>query len=127
MISINLKTKMTPTQKILLKRHLNNNGEAQRFFTNEIRRLSDPYVPKDSGTLKNDVEVGVNTLTYAQIYSRYQWAGKVMAGNPRRATSKNLRYNGAPKRGKEWTLRMWADRGNEIVKSVATFVGGVAK
>ena len=31
-----------PTQKILLKRKLNNNGQAQLFFTNEIARLSEP-------------------------------------------------------------------------------------
>lgn len=120
MFSVNLKSEMTPTQTILLNRHLNHNGEAQRFFTNEIKRLSDPYTPLDSSVLKNSTIVDTNTITYNQVYSNYQWVGVSKLG-------KHLNYQGAPKRGKEWTFRMWADRGDEIVKSVATFIGGVAK
>lgn len=32
--------------KIARKKGLDQNGAAQRFFTHEVRRLSDPYVPK---------------------------------------------------------------------------------
>ena len=42
-----------PADKILLKRSLNKNGNGQRFFTHEVRRLSDPYVPFLTGVLKN--------------------------------------------------------------------------
>lgn len=125
-MAFTVKLEMDDTQKILLKRHLNENGLAQLFMTSEIKRLSDPYVPMQSGTLKNTAVVEPNKLTYTQIYSKYHWYGKVMAGNPRRPTSKNMRYNGAPMRGPKWTLRMWSDRGNEVVQSVARFVGGRA-
>ena len=33
---------MDTADKILLKRNLNRNGKAQKFFTHEVRRLSDP-------------------------------------------------------------------------------------
>lgn len=116
-----IKLEMDDTQKILLKRHLNENGLAQRFMTSEIKRLSHPYTPFMNGPLKNQAVVGNGTLTYNQIYARYQWYGKSKKG-------KSFVYgrNGSGLRGPKWTLRMWADRGNEVVESVAKFVGGRA-
>ena len=52
----NIKLKIDPADKILLKRNLNRNGKGQQFFTHEVRRLSDPYVPFLSGTLKNTAQ-----------------------------------------------------------------------
>lgn len=115
------------TNKILLKRNLNKDGKAQQFFTSEVKRLSDPYTPKDNGPLKNTAIVGVDTITYIVPYAKVMWNGKVMAGNPREPTDKDINYQDAPMRGKEWTNRMWADRGQEIVKSVAAFTGGISK
>ena len=40
-----VRIKMDPTQKILLKRSLNESGGAQRFFTSEMQRVMHPYVP----------------------------------------------------------------------------------
>ena len=40
-----IKIKIDPVDKILLKRNLNQNGQAQKFFSSEVRRMSDPYVP----------------------------------------------------------------------------------
>lgn len=103
--------KMDAADKILLKRSLNKNGKAQVFFTHEIRRLSDPYVPFQSGRLKNDAVESVNKITYNKPYARRQWY-------------ENKGGNNGPLRGNKWCLRMWADRGKEIVKSVANFAGG---
>lgn len=100
--------KMQPTQKILLKHSLNKNGKGQKFLTHEIRRLSDPYVPFDKGPLKNTAVEETNRIIYVQPYARKQW--------------NENRGNG--KRGKMWCIRMWADRGDEIVKSVASYCGG---
>lgn len=98
-------------QKILLRRHLNENGQAQKFFTGEVKRLSDPYVPFDSGPLKNTVRVGNGQITYTQVYAQRQWH----------------EHKGNGLRGPKWCLRMWADRGNEVVDSVARFCGGRAE
>ena len=48
----NITLKMDPIDKILLKRALGKNGKAAHFLASEVKRLSDPYVPKRSGILK---------------------------------------------------------------------------
>ena len=47
-----IKIKIDPVDKILLKRNLNQNGQAQKFFSSEVRRMSDPYVPFQKGTFE---------------------------------------------------------------------------
>ena len=59
-----VRLKLDPTQKILLKRGLNKNGAAQRFFSNELRRKMDPYVPMRSGVLKNTAVVHESSEEY---------------------------------------------------------------
>lgn len=100
-----------PIDKILLKRHLNKNGKGQRFFTHEVRRLSDDYVPMLNGPLKNTAVEHEASIEYVQPYARRQFYEN--------------RGNGL--RGAHWTERMWADRGDEIVRSTALFCGGKAK
>lgn len=110
-MSTKVNINIDPTDKILLKRNLNMNGKAQQFFTSEVARLSDAYVPMDTGTLKNTRKLDINKITYVQPYAKRQW-------------SKN---KGKGLRGKEWCLRMWANRGKEIKKSVAKLIGGHVK
>ncbi|WP_251393189.1 minor capsid protein [Mediterraneibacter agrestimuris] len=106
-----IRLEMDSTDKILLKRSLNENGKGQRFFTNEVRRLSDPYVPKRTGVLKNTASATEKKIVYNTPYARRQY----------------YEHKGKGKRGPHWTERMWADRGKEIVRSVAAFCGGKAK
>lgn len=95
----------------MLKRKLNRNGDAQRFFTHEVRRLSDPYVPMQTGALKNTAVEQTDKITYPQPYARRQYWEN--------------RGNGL--RGKCWDKRMWNARGKEVVQSVAKFTGGKAR
>ena len=114
-VTINLDS----TQKILLKRNLNENGKAQKFFTSEVARYSDRYVPFQDGNLKNTVKISTRKLIYIQPYSRRQYyenSGRGKEGMSRGGL-----------RGKQWDKRMWADRGSGIVKSIAKFVGGRSK
>lgn len=110
-----------PTEKILLKRNLNNNGKAQCFFTSEIARLSDPYVPRLDGELKDkkNIELTNNKITYVMPYARRQYYTN--SGNGKEGNSKG------GLRGKLWVKRCWADKGKDICKSVALFVGGRAE
>lgn len=102
---------MDPAEKVLLKRGLNRNGKAQKFFTHEVRRLSDPYVPFRSGVLKNTAVEQTDKIIYGQPYARRQY----------------YEHKGDGLRGKMWDKRMWATRGPEVVKSVANFTGGKVK
>lgn len=111
-----IKINIDPTDKILLKRELGNNGKAQLFFTSEVRRLADPYTPFESGTLKNTAKVDVNKITYVAPYSAKNYY-----------ENKGMGEQGTGKgglRGKQWIPRMWADRGKEIIKSIAKLTGG---
>lgn len=100
-----------PADKILLKRSLDKNGKGQRFFTSEVKRLSDPYTPFRTGHLKNSATVLPGKIIYNAPYARKQW------------------YDGREKglRGPYWVKRMWSDRGKEIVASVAKYCGGKTK
>lgn len=105
-----IRLQIDPVDRILLKRNLNRNGKAQQFFTHEVRRLSDPYVPFLTGVLKNTATEEVNRITYNTPYARRQYYE-----NP-----------GTGLRGPHWTERMWADRGKEIISATAAYCGGKA-
>ena len=105
-----IRLQIDPVDRILLKRSLNKNGAGQQFFTHEVRRLSDPYVPFLTGVLKNTATEEVNRITYNTPYARRQYYE-----NP-----------GTGLRGPHWTERMWADRGKEIISATAAYCGGKA-
>lgn len=106
-----------PTDKILLKRKLNRNGKAQKFFTSEVRRVADPYVPYRQGGLKNiQVQVYDDKIHYKAPYAKKQYYENKGYGN--QGTSRG------GLRGKQWVPRMWSDKGRDVVKSVANYVGG---
>ena len=106
-----IRLQIDPADRILLKRNLNKNGKGQRFFTHEVRRLSDPYVPFLTGVLKNTATETVGSITYNTPYARRQY----------------YENRGTGLRGAHWTERMWADRGKEIAKATAAYCGGKAK
>ncbi len=113
------KLKLDPMDQILLKRSLNQNGQAQQFFSSEVARISDPYVPFRQGSLKNTRRVFRNRVEYIQPYAKRQWYGNAGRG------TEGTQHGGL--RGKFWVHRAMADRGHEVVQSVAKFVGGKAK
>lgn len=115
-----IKIEMDPTQKVLLKRYLNHNGEAQIKFTKEVAKYCNNYVPYDKGRLKDMmVELRANKIIYNAPYARKQYY-----------TNKGLGKQGEScggKRGKYWDKRCWADNGDKIVESIAKFCGGKSK
>lgn len=112
--------RMEPIEKILRKRGLDKNGKVQRFLTNEVAKMADPYVPfKEGGLKKTQVRIEPNCIIYYAPYAKRQYYEN--SGNGKQGTNKG------GLRGKLWLPRMWVDRGNEIVKSTAAFAGGKAK
>lgn len=115
-----VKVKINSTEDILKKRHLNTNGLAQRFFTNEVARLANPYVPFKNGALKDkQVEIRVDKIIYKAPYAKKQYNENAGFGK------EGINRGGL--RGKQWIPRMMNARGKEIVGSVAKFVGGKPK
>lgn len=79
--------------------------QAVTFVGNELLRKCDPYVPFDTGMLRDSgishskPEEGY--LLWKTPYARVQW------------------YSGRARglRGKQWALRAWADHGKMILRS----------
>lgn len=119
-----VKIKLNPIDQILKRHGLQQDGAVNLFLRNEVERYSDPYIPFRKSNLKNNKSYPNNhSIKYNSPYARYQYYGKVMAGNaPKKVTNKNLKYNGAPKRGAKWDKRMWNDRGKEITKNLKSFI-----
>lgn len=116
------------TAQIMKSRGLGGDHRAQVFLASEVKRLSDPYVPMQQGLLKNQAVVASDgsTLTYTQPYAHYQYYGEAMAGRaPKHYTGKPLTYHGGPMRGPQWEKRMLADKGDELVNNLKTYIGGL--
>lgn len=115
-----VKIEMEDTQKILLKRHLNSNGEAQKKFTQEVAKECNNYVPYDTGRLKDwMIELQTDKIIYNAPYASKQYY-----------TNKGMGKQGESiggLRGKYWDKRMWVDKGDKIVQTIAQFCGGKAK
>lgn len=114
------KLKMDDTQKILLKRHLNKNGEGQVKFTKEVAKECNNYIPYSTGRLKDmTVMIQPTKIIYNAPYARKQFYN-----------NKGLGKQGSNKgglRGKRWDKRCWIDQGDKIVKTIADFCGGRCK
>ncbi|WP_419749303.1 minor capsid protein [Terrisporobacter petrolearius] len=112
-----VRIEMDDTQKIMLKRHLNENGEAQVKFTQEVAKECNNYIPYNAGRLKDMmVELQPSKIIYNAPYAKKTYY-----------TNKGLGKQGegiGGLRGKMWDKRMWSDKGNTIVQKIAEFAGG---
>ena len=114
-MSTNIKVEIDDTQKILLKRYLNKNGQAQVKFTKEVAKNCNNYTPFKTGRLKDMmVELKTDKIIYNALYAKKQYYTNG-GGN-----------NGVLK-DKMWDKRMFIDKGDMIVKSIAEFCGGRSK
>ncbi len=129
---------MNSAAEMLRRRGLEPGGRVQKLFTNECARHMDPYVPMQTGILKNTRDIEDDGVTYRGPYAQFQYYGKVMVGVRSRSawakpgerkvvTDKDLTYHGAPMRGPLWDVRMWADRGRAILNAIAKAAGGKAE
>ena len=139
-----------PEVETILKNHgLQEAGPVQQFFTNEIMRLSDPYVPSTTAAvLKNSAHPNQkwDGIIYNTPYARYHWYGKLMVdpitgkgafydplsgrywsrpNTPKVLTDRDMTYTGAPLRGPMWVKRCWIDNKDSIIKAVEAYIGGI--
>lgn len=131
-------------EKIIKEQGLASGGSVQMFFANEVRRISDPYVPMDNGVLKNTavIETGGNAICYITPYALVHWYGKVMVdpitgkgafhdaetgrfwsrpkeqGIRKVPTDRDMKYRGAPLRGPYWVERAVLDNRDVLLLAV---------
>lgn len=69
--------KMKPANTIIKRLGLQKDGKATKYLRDEVERLSDPYVPMRSGTLKNTKTHPSNhEIKYVMPYAHYMYMGK---------------------------------------------------
>ncbi|MEA5059376.1 hypothetical protein SDC9_163074 [bioreactor metagenome] len=124
------------TEKMLAELNLGAGGMVQRVIDNAVIRYSMDYVPFDEGVLARSPYANYEPgqVVYAGPYARYHWHGIVMSpnipikkngeivgwyspkGQPKTLTERKMKYQGEPKRGPYWALRMKADHLKDIVQ-----------
>lgn len=110
-----VKIQIDKTEKILLKRYLNKNGQAQVRFTKEVAKQCNNYVPFFTGRLKDmSIELKIDKIIWNAPYAAKQYYT-------------NKGGNRGALRGKYWDKRMWSDKGDRIVQTIADFAGGRSK
>lgn len=131
---------------MLRRRGLEPDGRIQKMFTIRCAAEMDQYTPMQQGILKNTKVIGTDSVTYNVPYARVMYYGVVMVdpvtgaagfmtangwrsrkGIPKIASNREFKYHGAPKRGKLWDKRMWADKKDKILNDVARAAGGRAE
>lgn len=123
-------------EQMLRERNLETGGEVQRTIDNAVIRYSEPYVPRQTGTLANSpyTRPQLGKVIYPGPYARYQYYGEVMGPNipirengqivgffsppnqKKHLTGRPLHYNGEPQRGSFWFERMKADHADDILR-----------
>lgn len=132
-MKITIKSVNIQPSKILAKRGLGQDNKARKYLATTFAKYCDPYVPMSAGAgahMKNAKEIASDgsSVTYPGPYAHYQYVGLAMIGTaPKSYSGRSLSYNGAPMRGSQWDKRMLADRGRDLLKDLAAYVGGRAK
>lgn len=97
---------------LMAARGLGKNGKVQRFIDSEVLRLSDPYVPMDTGKLKQSgtqhTRIGSGDVQYKTPYARRQY----------------YENRGSGTRGKLWFERMKGNHKDQILRGAANVAGG---
>lgn len=128
-MNVQIKTQINKA-KILAERGLDDRRKAQVYLASQVARFCDPYVPMQSGTMKNTRQIAQDgsAIVYPGPYAHYHYVGEVMAGRaPKHYTGRALSHHGAPMRGPSWDKRMMSDHKDEVVDAFAKYVGGKRK
>ena len=93
-------------QKVIDSHGLGKGGAIQKFIDSEVLRRCEPYVPRDTGEL---IRSGVRNTVIG--------SGQVVYNTPyaRRWYYEPAHFQGAPRRGNYWFVRMLAEGGQEAI------------
>lgn len=140
-----IQLKAIAPQEFLNMAGLGENGPAKRFFCNELMKISNDYLPFQSGMLQASARVGPNgdEIIYNTPYARYLWFGKLMVdpvtgkgaffkegygfwsrpNTQKVLTDRDLTFDGAPMRGSHWVERAYIDNQYALANATSEFIG----
>ena len=106
-----MKFKMKPTSVIKADLGINPGGRIHAFFTETCYKRMDKYVPKRTGTLRDNVDVLTDKIIYkSDPYAIIQYYG-IIWGHP-------VQNYTEPGTGPYWDKRMWSAEKYDVVKEV---------
>lgn len=142
-----VKVDVSDAAKILKSHGLEPGGRVQAYFTSELMKLSDPYVPYSAGVLRSKARISRDkcAIEYDERYARYHWFGKLMVDpvthkgafySPtygfwsrkdvnKVLTNRDLKYNdGFPGglRGPRWVERCWLNNKYSIITATEEYM-----
>lgn len=131
--SVECNVNINSVSQILKDHGLDDNGRVVQHLRNTVDRLSDAYIPMDSGTLKNTKYYpNAYSIKYISPYAHYTYKGELMLsptgsswaklGEKKHYAGKSLKFRQAPKRGANWDKRLVAERGNDIAQDLQNFI-----
>lgn len=133
-------------EAILLAHGLNDGGDVQRFFTENVNRRITKYMPYRSGALSGKLKrvTGPSEISITAPYARYQYFGKVMIdpainaagfltkddtwrsrkGAVKVLTERDLKYDTAKnaQAGPFWDRRMMAAEGKALLEDLKGYI-----
>ncbi len=123
--------------------------DAGKVLATTMERIMQPYVPMSDGAAEHLVQQvkivptspGVANIIYPGPYAHYVYVGEVYGpnfekepgvgrsrkGKKKSPTGREMKYTGAPMRGKEWDKRAWQARSREVLEALAKRMGGEVK
>ena len=110
-MDMKVKFNILETETLMKTRGIEVQGKVQKFIDSEVLRLTDPYIPFDSGALKRsgtqNTKIGSGEVIYKTPYARKQYFAN----------------KGSGLRGKKWFSRMKADHKKQILRDAKKVAG----
>ena len=106
--------KLASLDKIKKRLGIDPNGSVQRYFTERCYAYMDKYVPKDTGLLRQVVNLEIGRITYMMPYAKAQYYGIVH-------DSPVVNYT-TPNTGSYWDKRMMTAHLGDIADEVERFI-----
>lgn len=115
MISFDTRVQMLALNALLVGRGLQARGKVQKYIDSEVLRLTDKYVPMDTGKLKEsgirNTKIGSGEVVYRTPYARRMYY------NPQ------YNFSGAPMRGAYFFERSKIDNKKTILNGACNIAG----
>lgn len=106
---LRFRTFLYDLKTIIKSRNLDTGGKAQQYVDSEVLRLSEPFIPRDTGALINsgivNTQIGSGEVKYNTPYAR-RWY--YMPAH----------FQGAPLRGNYWFERFKQQYRNQVLNGV---------
>lgn len=134
---------LKPISEIKARLGIDANGRVQKFLTQTCYKHMDKFVPREDGTLRENVLLKDDSITYQSPYAHYQYIGKKYVdsktkkgafysedygywsrpGEKKEATNIDLNYHTAGT-GPYWDKKMVSAEIDEVVDEVQQYIGG---